>query len=636
MGLLFGYLEEESITAPFVTTEYSQSANENSAESSNSRNNLTHSLGARGSTKESVSDPSPQKASKKRGKTRGKGQKLQYLDGSRWVPAVYHHDIRGFLIKDASQYGEYTYPRERGSGLYDVTSFLESQKNWGPVRDKNWASILYVFQNRENHKDPSYELKNWKFHGKIIISAYDDRPMRRFRDLPDTLSSALHGRDMEAMKRTDPRIQQRDFMARMPLRHTTHAGTRRPLHSASSIGMRMTRFRQQEGMLSWIGRDGSQAIRNALWERLPSDNKLANSIRGLEPPSVAEQLEIKKGNIGKFLNRAGRRALTSEERARRQAIVERRLKNRQERGLGSCEGKVSDEVIVCRRPADDLGVDGLAEPDADGHRARHGRPKNGSWQPHEERTRKQRELKLRLRERQEVRSPGGGISDDGTRFRRPANSLNADGFAQSDTEQIEYIARPDRPENRSRQPRRPRHEMLERRDIKRQEVNCPRGRIYGGIPPTNNTSKPGKIIYQLEQDYNQVANPISEQDHDIDYSGDLFGSDLPTLTRDFDLDSFLEELPASNWNLSNVPSPPIDCELEDFLLGLPPAGFNNRDPSQSSNSCPDGGWNFNYCLPGSRAGLDHRKSSNNYPSPPNYNFTLEEVPINKPQQPYNL
>lgn len=428
MGLLFGYFE---------ANEYSQPVKENNDESSYSNNNPSHPLGFNGSLQKLESDPPRQKANTKRGKTRGKGRKLEYWEGNRWVPAVYHHDIRAFLIEEAGQQGEYTYPRERGPECYDVTSFLESQKDWGPVRDENWADILYEFHKGNNRIDPTYDVKVWMFYGKIVISGYDDQPMRRFRDLPDTLSSALHGRDMEAMKRTDPRIQQRDIMARMPLRHTTPAGTRRPLQSASSIGMRMTRFRQQQGMLSWLGRDGSQTIRDALWERLPPENKLANSIRGLQPPSVAEQLEAKKGNAGKFLNRAGRRALTIEERARRQEIMERRLKKRQ---------RAQKNDIAVRTLADKVGIDGLPKPDTDipSHDATAGRPANTKpdTEQSEYKNRPGRPGKEGQARRHEIskHQAKGGNSGDNLRGRRPASKLDTGQLTQPNAEKCKSPA----------------------------------------------------------------------------------------------------------------------------------------------------------------------------------------------------
>lgn len=286
---------------------------------------------------ESNSLPRRKKYVKKKGETRGRDQNLQFLDGKQWVPAVYHHSIRAFLIEEASRNGHYTHPRERGLDSYDVTGFLESQKNWGPVRNENWAEILYVFQKPKNHKDPTYKLVEWKFHGKIVIAGHDNLPMLRFRDMPDTLSSALHGRDIEAMKRTDPRITHRDFIARMPMRHTTRAGTRMNIPAQTSIGTRMARFRHEQGMLSWITRHGSESILNALWERLPQENKMANSIRGLPQPTLAEQHEIKKGNAGKFMNRAGKFSLTSKERASRQKKGELRFRNRLQKEKGADE-----------------------------------------------------------------------------------------------------------------------------------------------------------------------------------------------------------------------------------------------------------------------------------------------------------
>lgn len=311
------------------------------------------------------SDLPPQKGKKKSaeksGEIRGKDETLEYWDGERWVPAVYHYAVRNYLMREAEKRGKYgelfpsysdhnllielDHPRARGLDPVDITSFLESQKSWGPVRDQNWADILYFFEKRENHQDPKYKLKKWKIGKRIVIAGHDNLPILDYRDIPEILSSALEGRDMEAMKRTDSRIQQRDFIARMPMKHTTNAGTRRKLQTASSIGMRMTRFRSEHGMLSWVGREGSRTIRDALWESLPEQNKRENSIRGLKPPSVSEQEKIREGNQGKFLNRAGKRALSDEERAKRLLTQQRRREKREKRGEGrSPANGVSDST----------------------------------------------------------------------------------------------------------------------------------------------------------------------------------------------------------------------------------------------------------------------------------------------------
>lgn len=75
----------------------------------------------------------------------------------------------------------------------------------------------------------------------------------------------------------------------------------------------MSRFRAEKGVLSLIGRSGSQTIRNALWERLPEQRRQENFIRGLQPPALDEQQEIRSGKRGKFSSHAGKRALNSKE-----------------------------------------------------------------------------------------------------------------------------------------------------------------------------------------------------------------------------------------------------------------------------------------------------------------------------------
>lgn len=261
------------------------------------------------------------------------------MHNGKWVPAVYHDTVRHYLIEEAKTHGEYgelfpchsnlllltelEHPRERGIEPDNVTSFLESQKSWGPVRDENWADILYVFE-KEEKNSPKARPVNWKVGSRVVLAGHDSMPILKYDDIPATLSTELAGRDMEAMKRTDPRIRQRDFIARMPMRYTTRTGRRRDAKSASWIGMEMTRFRQKHGMLSWVGREGSDVIRDALWDRLPKWNREENSIRGLAPPSVLEQELVREGNLGKFTKNAGVRALPDDERAKRQMLKKQR------------------------------------------------------------------------------------------------------------------------------------------------------------------------------------------------------------------------------------------------------------------------------------------------------------------------
>lgn len=315
-----------------------------------------------------------------RGNTKGKNETLMFLHDGKWVPAVYHDTVRHYLIDEAKTNGEYgelfpshsnhillkelDYPREAGIEPDNVTSFLESQKSWGPVRDENWAEILYVFEKQE--KDPPKDSPvNWKVGRRVVLAGRDSKPILDYKDIPATLSTELAGRDMEAIKRTDLRIRQRDFIARMPMKYTTRTGKRRKAKSASWIGMEMTRFRQKQGMLSWVGREGSDIIRNALWELLPEKNKEENSILGLAPPSVLEQEEVREGNLGKFTKNAGVRALPDDERVKRQQRKEqRKLKKREHRGCPATGVSRSKITAITS------GVDGMAERDG-GRRGQH-------------------------------------------------------------------------------------------------------------------------------------------------------------------------------------------------------------------------------------------------------------------------
>lgn len=227
------------------------------------------------------------------------------------------------------------------------------------MRGENWAQILYVFEKKDK-TPPKDSPVNWKVGKRVVLAGRDSKPILDYKDIPATLSTELAGRDMEAIKRTDPRIRQRDFIARMPMRYTTKTGKRRKAKSASWIGMEMTRFRQKHGMLSWVGREGSDVIRNALWDRLPKKNKENNTIRGLPPPSALEQEEVREGNLGKFTKNAGVRALPDDERAKRQ-------QRKEQRRLQMLKDRESPTTTT----APTSTVDGMAGPD--GGRREHAR-----------------------------------------------------------------------------------------------------------------------------------------------------------------------------------------------------------------------------------------------------------------------
>ncbi|MCJ1260544.1 hypothetical protein MMC22_000406 [Lobaria immixta] len=142
----------------------------------------------------------------------------QEVSGDCWKQAIYHEELRGQLIAEASLLGEYDHPRERGIANNDVTSFLPSQRDWGPDRDLHWPKIkdnvLHRFE-RNEYPILDYKQEVWFHAGKIALDL-DNHAILKYHVLPATLSSVISGRDMEAMKRLNLRIGRKDFRARVP------------------------------------------------------------------------------------------------------------------------------------------------------------------------------------------------------------------------------------------------------------------------------------------------------------------------------------------------------------------------------------------------------------------------------------
>ena len=208
----------------------------------------------------------------------------QEVNDNTWKSAIYHEELRDKLIAEASLLGEYgqlppnvlsfenllifsDHPRERGIAANDVTSFLPSQKAWGPDRDLHWPNIkdnvLHRFE-RKGYPIPDYQPEVWYYEGKVVLDS-DNHAILNYEVLPATLSSELSGRDIEAIKRLDLRIGRKDFRARMPstifTKDKNKPQSTKPLHTLSAIGMRTTRFRKENGLISWTEREGGDNIR---------------------------------------------------------------------------------------------------------------------------------------------------------------------------------------------------------------------------------------------------------------------------------------------------------------------------------------------------------------------------------------
>ena len=253
---------------------------------------------------------------------RERGTGLLWLNGNGdWIGAVFHNDIRGPLLRQASENGRHAYdhPRQQGVEEYDRTAFLESQRHWDGDRQQ-WSQIKDNILNRlekTDHEDPDYEVPHMYYEGRIVLDL-DNHPVRAFTDIPLVLSSQIEGWLMEAIQRIDSRIERGDFRARMPATYKTRGGKEVVLSGLSALGNRQSRFRARYGLTTWKERDGSKVINKYIKSKLTAENLANNTTKDLQELSKAEQEEARSANKGKFLNRAGTRLLTDEERKRRE------------------------------------------------------------------------------------------------------------------------------------------------------------------------------------------------------------------------------------------------------------------------------------------------------------------------------
>ena len=214
----------------------------------------------------------------------------------KWVPAVFHSAIRADLIAAASARGSYSVGRARGALENDVTSYLESQRDWSGER-QHWPRIRYNVLNR-------HERNEWRddYHrqraqvwihtdGRMVID-HDRNPMYIHPDLPDTLSSAVEGWYLEAVMRLDSRILRETIRARLP-------DVRRPpkskkadserMYALTAISNKRLRFRHDEGLVTWDSRAVSTEMNNFFRSFIPQASLDRNSNEGGRTLSKAER-----------------------------------------------------------------------------------------------------------------------------------------------------------------------------------------------------------------------------------------------------------------------------------------------------------------------------------------------------------
>ena len=246
-----------------------------------------------------------------------------------WKAAVYHWQLRKFYIAQQDPRDQFDVKRAKGNDPEDITTFHRLWKHWQPSRKDGWsgtqAEVLYRFDKKDypvpNHP-PGYLM-----HDGMIVLDLDDNPVKDWPELPLCLSSALEGSDIETVRRLNSSITLQDFRARMPkdVLMGPRKDTVKPLPGPTALGNRTTRFRERNACPSWIDRTGSDHLRDLVWGMMSEEQRRANTTRGLPMLTDLDVAELKKKTRGKFLERAGSRALPVEERKKRHAAEEEKL-----------------------------------------------------------------------------------------------------------------------------------------------------------------------------------------------------------------------------------------------------------------------------------------------------------------------
>ena len=197
-----------------------------------------------------------------------------------------------------------------------MTSFLPSQKTWGPTRE-HYPAIIFQYKRLPGLNHPLYKPEEWYHKGRLVLD-HSHQPVIHYHDIPDVVSSKFPGYAIEAIQRTDSRITLGDILARMPRSVKTKSPkAKKPsvVLTTNSLTQRTHRFRVQAGCLSWKVRKGSEAMEEFLEKHLSPESKVANSTKDFRDLTKEERdgVEKKKTPKGEKATAAGPSAATEEE-----------------------------------------------------------------------------------------------------------------------------------------------------------------------------------------------------------------------------------------------------------------------------------------------------------------------------------
>ncbi|KAI4140355.1 MAG: hypothetical protein L6R39_005837 [Caloplaca ligustica] len=271
----------------------------------------------------------------RKGQTRGSGNSLEYLqrNGNKWIPAVYHNDIREKLLRLSDAKGKYDEEPVSGVDPLDRTAYRAQQKHWRFHGDrKDRPGILFEWNQTVA---PPGELPGFWYDENRIVLSFERRPMRRWAELPLTLSGQCEGMRLETFKRMNRNISVDEMRARMPNTTCMQGGLVKRRITTPALANRMARDRDRIFAKAWTARQGSLEIERRLFELIPEDvqRKIVrmNSTRCWRDLTKAELEYVEAANKGapEHLAKAGTKRLDDEVRREREYQKAKRVMGKQ-------------------------------------------------------------------------------------------------------------------------------------------------------------------------------------------------------------------------------------------------------------------------------------------------------------------
>ncbi|KAL8685792.1 MAG: hypothetical protein Q9218_007542 [Villophora microphyllina] len=271
------------------------------------------------------------------GTTRGEAKTLEYLLDEVWTPAVYHEELRHYLLRYTDELGEYDDIPDGGHDALDRTSFHADNKSWILGTREHRPDVLFQWDPPRPVDQQIYSPELWYHHRRLVISN-EDLPVKMWRELPFTISGQCEGLRIEAWRRLQPDLTMRDIVARMPKVTSKGIGKAQQTVKGNALANRVARDRSRIGIKPWLPRLGSTTREQRLLELMPEEVQRellhTGSTRRWRDLSDAEVAYVEEGNKGtvESLKKAGPRRVSIEAREARLKAIEERASKRGSRG----------------------------------------------------------------------------------------------------------------------------------------------------------------------------------------------------------------------------------------------------------------------------------------------------------------